>query len=167
MDPIEIKNLPPQSSKTTSQTRRTSDRAKLSQLSLTPAITKSLLALAAQASAERPVRTLTIVVPLRRTMMTVLRVPHLLSGGLWKILGYLYWLTLIGCLMVGAIRGLRRRNFITLLPLALIIGRLVLPIASALGSEPRYLFEALPSCFILAAYAFDPDARPEESSRQM
>ncbi len=129
------------------------------QLSLNGQPSEEFFALAAKANVERPVRT-RVFVPVRRMLMTVLRVPSSVSDGLWKILVYLYWFTLIGCLMIGAMRGLRRRNFIVLLPLALIIGRLVLPLVSALGSEPRYLFEALPSCFILAAYAFDPDARP-------
>lgn len=159
-NPIEIKEFPP--SKIPDDERERAEQAirqAQAQLSLNGQPSQEFDALAAKARSERPVRTI-ILVPLRRALMTVLRVPSSVSDGLWKILVYLYWLALIGCLMVGAIRGLRRRNFIVLIPLALIIGRLALPIASALGSEPRYLLEALPSCFILAAYAFDPDARP-------
>ncbi len=159
-NPIKIKEFP--ASKIPDDERERAERAirqAQDQLSLNGQPSQEFDSLAAKANAERPLRTI-ILVPLRRMLMTILRVPSSVSDGLWKILVYLYWFTLIGCLVVGAIRGLRRRNFIILMPLALIIGRLALPIASALGSEPRYLFEALPSCFILAAYAFDPDARP-------
>jgi 4-amino-4-deoxy-L-arabinose transferase-like glycosyltransferase len=158
-NPIEIKEFP--ALKIPDDERERAGRAirqAQDQLSLNGQPSQEFDALAAQASAERPLRTF-ILVPLRRTLMTVLRVPSSVSDGFGKLLVYLYWLALIGCLMVGVTRGLRRRNFIILLPLTLIIGRLALPLASALGAEPRYLFEALPACFILAAYAFDPDAR--------
>ncbi len=115
-------------------------------------------ALAREAIHKRPFKTL-IVVPGIRAAKTWADMPF---GGIGVpqrkpaiALTILFWWLLTPC----ALLGISRVPFLKHAPLgvllAILIGRLVLPLISSYGAEARYLIEALPVCFVFAAVAVD------------
>lgn len=98
---------------------------------------------------QYPIRT-AVYIPAKRTVMTWLRLPTYVQGHALKTLGYLFWIALSMAAVAGTAVLARRREWVLLLLLSLVAGRLILPFVSALGAEPRYVIECLPACFILA-----------------
>lgn len=91
--------------------------------------------------------------PFRRAIMTWLRAPSYIPVYSLKLVVYGFWLAFLVCVLAGLVKIVRRKDILFAIPLALVLGRLSLPLISALGSEPRYMFEALPVCFIIAGTA--------------
>jgi len=93
-------------------------------------------------------------VPIRRTVMTWVRMPTYIQKTPLKIAGYIFWALLSTLAVVGATVSIRRKNYLlSALLVGLVVSRLVLPFLSALAAEPRYMIEALPACFLLAGIA--------------
>jgi hypothetical protein len=91
--------------------------------------------------------------PLKRCVMAIVRMPSYIHNSALKVVTYLFWLALLLFIAAGAWLVIKERMPIMLIPAAIIAGRFTLPLLSALGSEPRYLFEALPVGFIVGAIA--------------
>jgi hypothetical protein len=106
--------------------------------------------LAEKARHERPLKTF-IVVPARRMIMAWFRMPAIINSSVLKPAAYIFWLSLLGTVMVGLVTTRGLRNSVLLILLMQVLGRSVLPLLSSLAAEPRYMIEALPACFILAA----------------
>jgi hypothetical protein len=107
------------------------------------------LRLANEASDALPIRT-RLVVPTRRVALAWARLPHYVDGALGRGLLFALWFVLLGLLIIGiasVVAGGLVSRYVLLAPL---VGRSVLPLASAVGSEPRYMVEALPAVFVLA-----------------
>jgi hypothetical protein len=121
-----------------------------------PEASEKYTTLARDAIQKRPFKRL-IGVPLIRAARTWADMPF---GGIGLpqrrpaiALTFLYWWLLTGCMLMGiALMSFLKRAPLGVL-LALLIGRLLLPIISSYGAEARYLIEALPACFIFAAAA--------------
>lgn len=112
--------------------------------------------LANEAIQRDPFKTL-FVVPAERTIWAWLFVPAnwLSSAPIpLKIAGYMLWGSLLVMAVIGMYGLLREHILAVLIPLALIIGRSIPSLLSILGSEPRYLVEALPVLYLLSAYGF-------------
>lgn len=97
-----------------------------------------------------------LIVPARRTGMMWVRVPSYLDlvdpPATLKIAAYGLWLLLLGCVPSGFIYGLLYQHNIRLVLLFfVIIGRSIPAFMNFVGSEPRFLVEALPACYLLAA----------------
>jgi hypothetical protein len=120
--------------------------------SLTDAIDQQFLPLIVEAKRTRQFNVF-VLTPVRRIAMTWLRAPSYITGYWSKLTVYIFWVALLGCAFIGLIMVLRRMNVLFAIPVALLLGRTALPFISALASEPRYMFEALPICFILAGMA--------------
>lgn len=106
-------------------------------------------ALADASRAAHPLRVY-LLVPLKRTIMTVLRLPTYVGDRSLKLVAYFFWAALLILSLIGAVR--LRKHPARLLLLALILGRFVLPLLTALAAEPRYIVEVLPVvCFLSAS----------------
>lgn len=106
-------------------------------------------ALRAKARRERPLRTF-VVVPLRRVISTWVNLAGYANSSAVRII----WVLLLLAALAGAVWGVRHRFDITLLLLAAVIGRSVLPAAVGIGVEPRFVVEALPAVFVFAGFFF-------------
>ena len=93
-----------------------------------------------------------IVLPLIRLAKTWLNLPSKLPTSVhffWMRLFVYAFLALSGAGLYFAWKSKRK---IFLLLICLIAGRSVLPLISSVAVETRYLFEALPACFLLAGH---------------
>ncbi|HEY1266710.1 MAG TPA: glycosyltransferase family 39 protein [Candidatus Binatia bacterium] len=117
-------------------------------------VNKTFDALGAKARRERPFRTF-VVVPLRRVASTWLN----LAGYAKSSAVRTAWILLLLAALAGACWGLRHRFDITLLLLAIVIGRSAPPAAFAIAVEPRLVVEALPAVFIFAGFLFEAGRR--------
>lgn len=106
--------------------------------------------LTAKARRERPFRTF-IVVPLRRLVNVWVHVAVDFGGTVPAIA----WPGILALALVGLITGLRRRRDATLLLAAVVVGRSVLPLTIGIACESRYVAEALPACYLLAALGLE------------
>lgn len=102
-----------------------------------------------QARRDHLIRSL-VVVPAKRLFLTWYKVPSYLPPTYERPTRAL-WPAFLIFALVGIGASLQSRHWLLMLPLAVIVGRSSLPLLSAIGSEPRYMFEALPSCFVFAA----------------
>lgn len=114
--------------------------------------------LAREAIRKRPFKTL-IVVPLIRAARTWADMPF---GGIGMpqrkpaiALTLLFWWLLTACTLLGITRAPFLKHAPLGVLLALLMGRLALPMISSYGAEARYLIEALPVCFVFAAVGVD------------
>jgi hypothetical protein len=98
-------------------------------------------ALAAREHRQHPLRSY-IATPLQRMLMTWTAI-----FPLWKAFSILAGISFLGFVLRGIAKGAGS----ALLAAALIVGRSVLPVVSILGSEPRYMVEAVPVCFVFCA----------------
>jgi hypothetical protein len=110
-------------------------------------------ALAVRARHERPLKTM-IIVPARRMAMTWVRVPATIKNSTLKLAAYLFWIIFLGAVIVGLLTAPWLRNSALAILMMQVLGRAGLPLVSSLASEPRYLIEALPACFVFAAIGF-------------
>jgi hypothetical protein len=115
-------------------------------------------ALAREAMHKRPFKT-SIVVPVIRAAKTWADMPF---GGIGVpqrkpaiALTILFWWLLTPCTLLGISRVPFLKHAPLGVLLAILIGRLALPLISSYGAEARYLIEALPVCFVFAALAVD------------
>jgi hypothetical protein len=99
---------------------------------------------------DEPVR-VGFIVPVKRAFMTWLRLPTYIQSRPLKILAYVFWVGLSLTSLYGCYLLLRQKQWTLLILLAVVAGRIILPLVSALGAEPRYIIECLPACFLLAA----------------
>jgi 4-amino-4-deoxy-L-arabinose transferase-like glycosyltransferase len=111
--------------------------------------------LAGEAARKRPLQTF-VIVPVRRVVKTWLypqinRVPTLMGTRLpfFSLQGL--WLVLSGFTVLGMVRALRLKRYSVLLLVAIIVGRMLLPLISSLGADPRLLVETLPAIYVLSA----------------
>lgn len=65
------------------------------------------------------------------------------------------WPAVLALALVGLVTGLRRRRDATLLLAAVVVGRSVLPLTIGIACESRYVAEALPACYLLAALGLE------------
>ena len=118
--------------------------------------TETYLALAREAIHKRPFKTL-IVVPLVRAAMTWADMPFAGIGVPQRkpaiALTILYWWLLTLLTILGITRAPFLKDSPTGVLLAVLTGRLALPLISSYGAEARYMLEALPVCFVFAAVA--------------
>jgi hypothetical protein len=108
--------------------------------------------LRARAVNDRPVMTL-LVIPVKRALVTWLRLPSYFSQQWLKLSSYLFWLTLLAATLMGIGYAVQRRLWLLLPAAGLLLGRSVLPMLTAVGAEPRYMLEALPACYVFAGLA--------------
>ena len=111
---------------------------------------KTFDALGAKARGERPLRTF-VIVPLRRIASTWVNLAGYAKSSAARII----WILLLLAAAAGAVWSVRHRLDISLLLLAVVIGRSVLPAAFAIGVEPRFVVEALPAVFIFFGFSFE------------
>lgn len=102
------------------------------------------------AKEERPFY-VRFMIPMRRVMKSWGRMPAYIENHYLKIVGYVFWVFLLGCSLVGAAVLLTTNREALGILCIWVLGRAVLPWISALAIEPRYQLEALPACFLLAA----------------
>jgi hypothetical protein len=62
------------------------------------------------------------------------------------------WLLLLGFSLLGVVQAIRLKRYVVLLAVAVIIGRMLLPLISGLGADPRLLVEILPLLYVLTAF---------------
>jgi hypothetical protein len=116
--------------------------------------------LAARARSEHPIRTF-VIVPVRRTALTMIRMADYLDAFLLKATGcapsitskfliHGVWVLILVLSLIGFVHTVLSRAR-TMLLAAMILGRIALPIYSGIATEPRYLIQALPCCFVFAA----------------
>ncbi|HEX9443047.1 MAG TPA: glycosyltransferase family 39 protein [Candidatus Binatia bacterium] len=103
--------------------------------------------LTAKARRERPFRTF-VLVPFRRVVSTWTNV----AGYAQNPWARAAWISFLLSALAGACWGLRHKTDITLLLLATILGRSLLPLRFGIGVEPRYVVEALPAAFLFAGF---------------
>ncbi len=126
--------------------------------------------LAAQARQRAPLRT-RLLVPIKRTAMTWLRMadytpitavrgfardparPHIPRAHEEFFIALIScgWHVLLGLALLGMARSLVEKLWLCAPLWALIIGRSLLPFVSGIGTEPRYMIEALPAVFVFGA----------------
>jgi hypothetical protein len=112
--------------------------------------------LADEAIRKRPLQTF-VVVPVRRLIKTLLypqinRLPTLMGTRLPFFSLQALWLLLLGFSVLGVIQAMRLKRYAVLLLVAVIIGRMLLPLISGLGADPRLLIEILPLLYVLTAF---------------
>jgi len=112
--------------------------------------------LADEAGRKRPLQTF-VVVPVRRLIKTLLypqinRLPTLMGTRLPYFALQGLWLLLLGFSLLGVVQAIRLKRFVVLLVVAVIIGRMLLPLISGLGADPRLLVEILPLLYVLTAF---------------
>jgi hypothetical protein len=61
-----------------------------------------------------------------------------------------YWHLMLILAVIGTVTAATQRRRGVDILLGLVLGRSLLPIISGIGTEPRYMLEALPACFIFA-----------------
>jgi hypothetical protein len=110
-------------------------------------------ALAREAREARPFTT-RVLTPLRRMILTWLRLPSCVRNERLKVAGYGLWAIILLAMVAGLVVATRERRVLFLVPLALIAGRSALPLLSGIANEPRYVIEALPACFLFAALLY-------------
>lgn len=115
-----------------------------------------------QRLAEKAERRLTVTDQLkmrvRRAVMVWLKLPSmgdLPGGGIGKLAKYAIWGLLLFGSAAALVFGVIRRQWWLVLPLGIIAGRMLIPFASALGTEIRYQYPALPALFLLAGYGLE------------
>jgi 4-amino-4-deoxy-L-arabinose transferase-like glycosyltransferase len=111
-------------------------------------------ALVEQSRQQRPFL-IYFVVPLQRTAKTLFFLPAYVKNRWLKTAAYLFWSLLLLVAAFGMFNALRKKKLLILTLCALLAGRLILPMVSALAVEPRYMLEALPALFILAGSLVD------------
>lgn len=111
-------------------------------------------ALVEQAQQQRPFQ-IYVAVPLQRTAKTLFFLPAYIKSRGLKAAAYLFWSALLLGAALGMFDALRKKKLLVLTLCALLFGRLILPMVSALAVEPRYMLETLPALFILAASLLD------------
>ena len=111
--------------------------------------------LADDAFRKRPLHTM-VVVPVRRLIKTLLypqinRIPTLMGTRLpfFSLQGL--WVLLLGFSLFGVVQAIRLKRYVVWLLVAVITGRMLLPLISGLGADPRLLVEILPPMYVLAA----------------
>lgn len=111
--------------------------------------------LAAETARKRPLHAF-VVVPVRRVIKTWLypqinRVPTLMGTRLpfFSLQGL--WLVLSAFTLLGVVHAFRMKRYSVLLVVAVIVGRMLLPLISSLGADPRLLVETLPAIYVLSA----------------
>ena len=62
------------------------------------------------------------------------------------------WVLLLGFSLLGVVQAIRLKRYTVLLLVAVLIGRMLLPLISGLGADPRLLVEVLPFLYVLAAF---------------
>ena len=134
------------------------------------AASQQFFALAARAQQRDPLR-VRVIVPLKRTAMTWLRMadytpitavrgfardpkkphnPRAHEQFFITLITY-SWYALLAFALLGIAYSLVARLWLCAPLWALIIGRSLLPFVSGIGTEPRYMIEALPAVFVFAA----------------
>jgi hypothetical protein len=96
--------------------------------------------------------------PVRRAVMVYARYPSAADtpfAAVTRPARYILWLGVLAGCAAGLRAVIRRRAWLWLLPLAFVGGRLLLPLASAAGSEIRYQYPALPVLFALAGWGWE------------
>jgi hypothetical protein len=111
-------------------------------------------ALANEAYSRRPFHTI-LVVPLRRVFVTWGYVAQTQGHPAIAVRAGLFWLGLSLLTLAGLMLAFLRRQRLMLIPLALILGRLALPLISLPTSEARFLIETLPACYIFAGLTLE------------
>lgn len=110
--------------------------------------------LARIARQEAPARTF-IWIPILRTVRVWINQPlNLPTPWYWQPVHLITYLTLAFGL-VGVVLMFWKRQWLLLIPFAIVVGRSVLPFMSALGVEPRYMLEAIPMVYLLGGYGYD------------
>jgi 4-amino-4-deoxy-L-arabinose transferase-like glycosyltransferase len=114
--------------------------------------------LAAVAVRRRPLDAF-VVVPVKRLLKTwsypqVNKVPELMGTRLPFLAVHGLWLLLWVFAMMGVVSALWTRRYNVLLVFAILVGRLLLPLISSLGADPRLLVETLPALYVLSALGF-------------
>jgi hypothetical protein len=111
--------------------------------------------LADEAFRKRPLQTF-VMVPVRRLIKTLLypqinRLPTLMGTRLpfFSLQGL--WLLLLGFSLLGVVQAMLLKRYSVLLLVAVITGRMLLPLISGLGADPRLLVEILPTLYVLSA----------------
>lgn len=112
--------------------------------------------LADEAHRKRPLQTF-VAVPVRRLVNTLLypqvnRIPPLMGTRLPFFAIQALWLLLLGFSLLGAVQLIRLKRHAVWLLVAVIIGRMLLPLISSLGADTRLLVEILPAVYVLAAF---------------
>jgi 4-amino-4-deoxy-L-arabinose transferase-like glycosyltransferase len=103
---------------------------------------------------ETPVRTF-VWVPLLRIIRVWINQPqNLPTPWYWQPAYFITYLTLVFG-FTGAILIFWQRQWSLLIPLAIVVGRSILPFMSALGVEPRYMLEAIPMVYLLCGFSYD------------
>jgi hypothetical protein len=110
-------------------------------------VPQTFFELAAKARRDRPFRTF-VAVPARRLVSTWRNVAVYAHSFWIRSL----WDLLLLVALAGACWGLRHRTDVTLLLLATVAGRSVLPLKFGIGVEPRYVVEALPAIFLFIGF---------------
>jgi hypothetical protein len=105
--------------------------------------------LAENAKHDRPWQSY-VAVPVRRFAMTWIRMPSSVESKPGRAIAYTFWVGLLGLTLIGLYGALSWQNRVVCIPLMMVFGRAVLPLLSFLATEPRYMLEALPACFILS-----------------
>jgi hypothetical protein len=106
--------------------------------------------LAEKAKHDRPWRS-TVIVPARRLVMTWVRMPFSIESTSGKRITYVFWIGFLGLGIIGLWVALTWPKRVVWIPIMMVVGRAALPLLSFLATEPRYMLEALPACFILGA----------------
>jgi 4-amino-4-deoxy-L-arabinose transferase-like glycosyltransferase len=104
-----------------------------------------------------------VSVPLRRTFLTVYKMPMYVEDDVYQTFTYTLWTGFLGFALTGIFILLKQKIFY--IPVALITGRLLLPAYTAVGAEPRYIIEALPIFYIAAAVGIVWLARKVQAAR--
>jgi hypothetical protein len=102
--------------------------------------------MAREAWRHRPLRVL-LLAPVNRLISTWTTVP-LMFGKHWKMVAAC-WLPLLVAVALGAHHVRAKRDWWPVL--MLVAGRSVLPLITFMGTDPRFLVECMPECFLLAA----------------
>lgn len=115
-----------------------------------------------QKLAEEAERRLTLPTQLRmrfrRAAMVWIKLPSMADlpgGAIGKAGKYAAWLLLLFGAAAALVFGVARRQWWLILPLGVIAGRMLIPLASALGTEIRYQYPALPALYILAGFGLE------------
>lgn len=109
------------------------------------------ISLTNKAKEDRPFSVI-ILTPLWRSIRTWLRMPALINQNELQTLAQIFWLFLIFFVVVGLITILYQNwSSLFLILIAVMLGRLILPLISSLAIESRYMIEALPVYFIFAS----------------
>lgn len=104
--------------------------------------------LAEEAGRKRPFAT-HLVVPSRRVLMSWVFLPGYLESKSARAVAYPVWSLFLGCVLVGTCTVCRTGPGPLLVLVAVLLGRSVLPLASGIAAEPRYLVEAVPACLVV------------------